>query len=170
MVRLVGIVISIGLADSLNPTTIAPALYLATGERARGRVAEFTAGVFAVYFLGGAEGAAEAVADDQGLRRRGIERQLFQERRAVAGARGRGAQARGSEEELQGRSTIENTDAHARCRTRVPRGNDLGLQRGKITQLSRALPRRRRAASCAKMTSFLWGLIPALVGEKSMTA
>src|ERR1700733_2273430 len=54
MIRLIGIVISIGLADSLNPTTIAPALYLATGERARGRVAEFTFGVFAVYFLGGA--------------------------------------------------------------------------------------------------------------------
>jgi cytochrome c biogenesis protein CcdA len=54
MFRLVGIVITIGLADSLNPTTIAPALYLATGERARGRVAEFTLGVFAVYFLGGA--------------------------------------------------------------------------------------------------------------------
>ncbi|HTT29315.1 MAG TPA: GAP family protein [Solirubrobacteraceae bacterium] len=54
MLRLVGIVITIGLADSLNPTTIAPALYLATGERARGRVAEFTMGVFAVYFLGGA--------------------------------------------------------------------------------------------------------------------
>jgi cytochrome c biogenesis protein CcdA len=54
MLRLIGIVMSIGLADSLNPTTIAPALYLATGERARDRVAEFTAGVFAVYFLGGA--------------------------------------------------------------------------------------------------------------------
>ncbi len=54
MLRLLGIVISIGLADSLNPTTIGPALYLATGDRARGRVAEFTAGVFAVYFLGGA--------------------------------------------------------------------------------------------------------------------
>lgn len=53
MLRLLGIVISIGLADSLNPTTIAPALYLATGERARGRVAEFTLGVFAVYLLGG---------------------------------------------------------------------------------------------------------------------
>jgi cytochrome c biogenesis protein CcdA len=54
MLRLMGIVISIGLADSLNPTTIGPALYLATGERARGRVAEFTFAVFAVYFLGGA--------------------------------------------------------------------------------------------------------------------
>ncbi len=54
MLRLVGIVVSIGLADSLNPSTIAPALYLATGERARGRVAEFTFAVFAVYFVGGA--------------------------------------------------------------------------------------------------------------------
>src|SRR5437660_10563874 len=54
MLRLMGIVISIGLADALNPTTIAPALYLATGERARERVAEFTLAVFAVYFLGGA--------------------------------------------------------------------------------------------------------------------
>jgi cytochrome c biogenesis protein CcdA len=51
--RLIGIVVSIGLADSLNPTTIAPALYLATGERARGRVAEFTVAVFTVYLLGG---------------------------------------------------------------------------------------------------------------------
>jgi cytochrome c biogenesis protein CcdA len=51
--RLIGIVISIGLADSLNPSTIAPALYLATGKRARGRVAEFTAAVFAVYLIGG---------------------------------------------------------------------------------------------------------------------
>ncbi|HYB25979.1 MAG TPA: GAP family protein [Solirubrobacteraceae bacterium] len=54
MLRLLGIVISIGLADSLNPSTIAPALYLATGERARDRVAEFTLAVFAVYFIGGA--------------------------------------------------------------------------------------------------------------------
>src|SRR6185312_9745814 len=54
MLRLIGIVISIGLADSLNPTTIGPALYMATGERARGRIAEFTMAVFTVYFLGGA--------------------------------------------------------------------------------------------------------------------
>jgi cytochrome c biogenesis protein CcdA len=54
MLRLIGIVISIGLADSLNPSTIGPALYMATGERGRGRVAEFTAAVFAVYFVGGA--------------------------------------------------------------------------------------------------------------------
>jgi cytochrome c biogenesis protein CcdA len=54
MLRLMGIVISIGLADSLNPTTIGPALYMATGERGRERVAEFTLAVFLVYFLGGA--------------------------------------------------------------------------------------------------------------------
>jgi cytochrome c biogenesis protein CcdA len=53
VLRLLGIVISIGLADSLNPTTIAPALYLASGERARGRVLEFTVAVFAVYLVGG---------------------------------------------------------------------------------------------------------------------
>lgn len=53
MLRLLGIVITIGLADSLNPTTIAPALYLASGERARGRVVEFTAAVFLVYLIGG---------------------------------------------------------------------------------------------------------------------
>jgi len=46
-------VVSIGIADSLNPTTIAPALYLATGEHARRRMIEFTLGVFVVYFLGG---------------------------------------------------------------------------------------------------------------------
>jgi cytochrome c biogenesis protein CcdA len=54
MLRLIGLVISIGIADSLNPTTIAPALYIATGERSATRVAEFTLGVFAVYLIGGA--------------------------------------------------------------------------------------------------------------------
>jgi cytochrome c biogenesis protein CcdA len=53
MLRLIGIVVSIGIADSLNPTTVAPALYLAGAEHARMRVAEFTAAVFAVYLLGG---------------------------------------------------------------------------------------------------------------------
>ncbi|MBV9819332.1 MAG: GAP family protein [Solirubrobacterales bacterium] len=54
MLRLAGIMISIGFADSLNPTTIAPALYLATGSRdSRRQVAQFTLAVFAVYLLGG---------------------------------------------------------------------------------------------------------------------
>ena len=54
MLRLIGLMISIGFADSLNPTTIAPALYLATNEKnPRTQVAEFTVAVFAVYLLGG---------------------------------------------------------------------------------------------------------------------
>ncbi len=54
MLRLIGLMISIGFADSLNPTTIAPALYLATNaEHARRQVAEFTIAVFAVYLVGG---------------------------------------------------------------------------------------------------------------------
>jgi cytochrome c biogenesis protein CcdA len=53
MLRLIGIVVSIGLADSLNPTTIAPALYMAEGRQAVRRVVEFTLGVFVVYLLGG---------------------------------------------------------------------------------------------------------------------
>jgi cytochrome c biogenesis protein CcdA len=53
MLRLIGIVISIGLADSLNPSTIAPALYMAEGEQAVRRVVQFTVGVFAVYLIGG---------------------------------------------------------------------------------------------------------------------
>jgi len=54
MLRLIGLVVSIGIADSLNPSTIAPALYLATGRRARGELVRFTAAVFAVYLGGGA--------------------------------------------------------------------------------------------------------------------
>ena len=54
MFRLIGLAVSIGLADSLNPTTIAPALYLAGGRRPREQVAEFTIAVFLVYFVGGA--------------------------------------------------------------------------------------------------------------------
>jgi cytochrome c biogenesis protein CcdA len=54
MLRMLGVVISIGIADSLNPSTIAPALYLACSEDApHRRVVRFTAGVFAVYLVGG---------------------------------------------------------------------------------------------------------------------
>jgi cytochrome c biogenesis protein CcdA len=53
MFRLIGLVVSIGLADSLNPTTIAPALYLATADEPLTRVTEFTIGVFVVYLAGG---------------------------------------------------------------------------------------------------------------------
>lgn len=54
MLRLIGIVLSIGLADSLNPSTLGPALYLAAGPRPRKAVAQFTLGVFLVYLVGGA--------------------------------------------------------------------------------------------------------------------
>lgn len=53
MLRLLGLMISIGLVDSLNPSTIAPALYLAATDHPRRRVAEFTAAVFVVYLAGG---------------------------------------------------------------------------------------------------------------------
>jgi cytochrome c biogenesis protein CcdA len=53
MLRLTILVITIGLADSLNPSTIAPALYYAAGRDARRQVIQFTLGVFGVYMLGG---------------------------------------------------------------------------------------------------------------------
>ena len=54
MLRLFGIVVSIGLADSMNPSTIAPGLYLALGERARSSLIQFTLAVFAINFVAGA--------------------------------------------------------------------------------------------------------------------
>jgi len=54
VLRLLGIVVSIGLADSMNPSTIAPGLYLALGERARSSLIEFTLAVFVTNFAGGA--------------------------------------------------------------------------------------------------------------------
>jgi cytochrome c biogenesis protein CcdA len=53
MLRHLGLVLSISLADSLNPGTIGPALFLAGGESPRRRVLGFTAGTFAVFLLGG---------------------------------------------------------------------------------------------------------------------
>ncbi|MGO9754174.1 MAG: GAP family protein [Solirubrobacteraceae bacterium] len=53
MLRLVGVVISVGLADSLNPSTVGPALYLATARRRVLRVLQFTIGVFSVTFVVG---------------------------------------------------------------------------------------------------------------------
>jgi cytochrome c biogenesis protein CcdA len=52
-VRLLGLMISIGIVDSLNPSTIGPALYLAHADHPRRRVVEFTAAVFTVYLAGG---------------------------------------------------------------------------------------------------------------------
>lgn len=53
MLRMIGIMLSIGLADSLNPSTLAPGLYIASVKRGRERLIEFTLGVFLVYYLGG---------------------------------------------------------------------------------------------------------------------
>ena len=44
---------TIALADSLNPSTIGPAIYLASGERARRSVLEFTAAVLLTHLAGG---------------------------------------------------------------------------------------------------------------------
>jgi cytochrome c biogenesis protein CcdA len=54
MLRLIGIVLSIGLADSMNPSTIAPGLYLAMGKHGRSSLVQFTLAVFAVNLVGGA--------------------------------------------------------------------------------------------------------------------
>ena len=54
MLRLIGIAVSIGLADSLNPTTIAPGLYLAMGRNGRSGLIQFTLAVFTVNLVGGA--------------------------------------------------------------------------------------------------------------------
>jgi cytochrome c biogenesis protein CcdA len=53
VVRLAIVAISVGLADSLNPETIGPALYLATARMRVRRVTEFTIGVFAVNVVAG---------------------------------------------------------------------------------------------------------------------
>jgi cytochrome c biogenesis protein CcdA len=53
MLRALGVVLSIGLADSLNPSTSVTGLFLASGERPRRSVLEFAAGVFAVFLVGG---------------------------------------------------------------------------------------------------------------------
>ncbi|MBV9809168.1 MAG: GAP family protein [Solirubrobacterales bacterium] len=54
MLRLIGLAVSIGLADSVNPSTIAPGLYLALGQRPRPALIQFTLAVLVVNFVGGA--------------------------------------------------------------------------------------------------------------------
>lgn len=53
MLRALLIVAAIGLGDSLNPSTVVPAAYLALMPAAVRRVLEFSAGVFVAYLLGG---------------------------------------------------------------------------------------------------------------------
>lgn len=53
LLRLAGVVTSVGLANSLNPETVGPALYLATGRKRIRRVSQFTSAFFAVTFAAG---------------------------------------------------------------------------------------------------------------------
>lgn len=53
MLALVALVVSVGIVDSLNPSTVGPALYLATAPDGTRRLAGFTAGVLAVGLAGG---------------------------------------------------------------------------------------------------------------------
>lgn len=52
MLALTLLVTSIAVADSINPSTVVPALWLAGAERGRG-LGSYTLGVFAVYLAGG---------------------------------------------------------------------------------------------------------------------
>ena len=53
LLRLAAVAFSVGLADSINPSTVGPALYLATGNSRVARVTAFTAGVFTVNLVAG---------------------------------------------------------------------------------------------------------------------
>src|SRR6476619_4327377 len=53
MLGLLGVVTAVALVDSLNPGTIAPALYFALSSRPTHAVAGFLAGFFAVNLVGG---------------------------------------------------------------------------------------------------------------------
>ena len=53
MLALIALVASIAVADSLNPSTLAPALFYAMGPHGRRDVASFALGVFAVSTAGG---------------------------------------------------------------------------------------------------------------------
>ena len=53
MLGLLVVVVSIAVGDSLNPSTVAPALYLATTEHPRRQVGGFIVGVFAVNLFAG---------------------------------------------------------------------------------------------------------------------
>ena len=53
MLALIALVVSIAAADSLNPSTLAPALFFAIGAHGRRDVATFAIGVFGVSLAGG---------------------------------------------------------------------------------------------------------------------
>jgi hypothetical protein len=54
MLKILVLVVTVALGDSLNPSTIGPAIFIASGARARLAVLEFTLAVFVVHFAGGA--------------------------------------------------------------------------------------------------------------------
>jgi cytochrome c biogenesis protein CcdA len=53
VLALIALVVAVAAIDSANPTTVGPALYLATTKNARSSVASFTIGVFLVSLAGG---------------------------------------------------------------------------------------------------------------------
>jgi hypothetical protein len=53
MLHLLGLVLLIGIVDSLNPSTVAPALYIAAGRSPHRGLAGFIIGVFGVNLLAG---------------------------------------------------------------------------------------------------------------------
>ncbi len=53
MLALLALALSVGIVDSINPSTVGPALYLAAGSNAVRSLALFTAGAFVVYTTGG---------------------------------------------------------------------------------------------------------------------
>ena len=80
MLRLVGVMVAVGFADSLNVSTIGPALFLSTSRGAAVRVAQFTVGVFIANLLAGliltigpGRALVALVPHPQGTIRHGIE-------------------------------------------------------------------------------------------------
>jgi cytochrome c biogenesis protein CcdA len=53
MVSLIALVVTVGVLDSVNPSTVGPALYLATRRRSAPGLGAFTAGVFGISLVGG---------------------------------------------------------------------------------------------------------------------
>jgi cytochrome c biogenesis protein CcdA len=53
VLRQLGVAMSVGLADSINPSTVGPALYLTTGPKRVWRVAQFTIGLLSVNLTAG---------------------------------------------------------------------------------------------------------------------
>ena len=68
MEHLLAIVIGVGIVDAANPSTIAPALYLAAGKDARRGLAGFIVGVFLTNLAAGVLLGARPGPGDHGRR------------------------------------------------------------------------------------------------------